>query len=188
MSPKTVKHMTWHQSYDVVDGVMMYPSDGEAWKHFKSVHTHFSAESKNVHLGLCIDRFNLFGSFAAPYSCWLVILTVYNLSPGMCMRPEFMFSSKVILDPNNSGRNVCLWLLIDELTQLWSSKALTYDVSRKQNFLMRVALMWAINDFPAYKIVSGWSTHGKLTCPYCMENNKAFTLTNEGKTSFFNCY
>jgi len=37
-------------------------------------------------------------------------------------------------------------------------------------------------------MVSGWSTHGKLACPYCMENNKAFTLTNGGKASFFYCH
>jgi hypothetical protein len=62
-----------------------------------------------------------------------------------------------------------------------------YDISRKQNFLIRVALMWTINDFPAYVMVSDWSTHGKLACPYCMKNNKAFMLTNRGKTSFFDC-
>ena len=38
MSPKTVEHMTWHQSYNVVDGVMVYPFDSEAWKHFNNVH------------------------------------------------------------------------------------------------------------------------------------------------------
>jgi hypothetical protein len=75
--------------------------------------------------------------------------------------------------------------LIDELTQLYSSGALNYDISRKQNVVMRVALMWTINDFLAYGMVSCWSTHGKLACPYCMKNNKAFTLTNGGKTSFF---
>ena len=42
--------------------------------------------------------------------------------------------------------------------------------SRKQNFLMRAALMWTINDFLAYGMISSWSTHGKLACPYCMEN------------------
>jgi hypothetical protein len=47
------------------------------------------------------------------------------------------------------------------------------------------ALMWTINDFPAYRMVPSWSTHGKLACPYCMENNKAFMLTNNDKTSFF---
>jgi hypothetical protein len=53
---------------------------------------------------------------------------------------------------------------------------------------MRAALIWTINDFSAYEMVSGWSTHGKLACPYCMENNKAFTLTNGGKASFFYCH
>jgi hypothetical protein len=53
---------------------------------------------------------------------------------------------------------------------------------------MRAALMWTINDFPAYGMLSGWSTHGKLACPYYMENNKAFTLTNGGKASFFYCH
>jgi len=154
----------------------VHPSNGEAWKHFNS-----------VRLGLCTDGFNPFGSFVAPYSCWPVILTVYNLPPGMCMRPEFMFLSMVISGLSSPGRNidVCLRPLIDELTQLWSSGALTYDISRKQYFVMRVALMWTINDFPAYGMVSGWSTHGKLACPYCMENNKAFTLANGGKAFFF---
>jgi len=48
-----------------------------------------------------------------------------------------MFLSTYISDPNSSGCNidVCLQPLIDELTQLWSSETLTYDVSRKENFL-----------------------------------------------------
>jgi hypothetical protein len=50
------------------------------------------------------------------------------------------------------------------------------------------ALMGTINDFLAYGMVSSWSTHGKLACSYCMENNKAFTLTNGGKASFFYCH
>ena len=98
-----------------------------------------------------------------------------------------MFLSNVIPGPSSLGQNinVCLRPLINKLTQLWSFRTLTYDISRKQNFVIRVALMWTINDFPAYDMVSSWSTHRKLACPYCMENNKAFMLTNEGKASFF---
>ena len=44
--------------------------------------------------------------------------------------------------------------------------------------------MWTINDFSAYGMVSDWSTHEKLACPYCIENNKAFTLTNGDKDFF----
>ena len=118
MSPRTAEHMIWHQSHDAVDGVMVHPFDGETWKHFNSVHPYFSAESRNVRLELCTDGFNLFGSFAAPYSYWSVILTVYNLPPGMCMRLEFMFLSMVIPGPSSPGRNidVCLRPLINELT------------------------------------------------------------------------
>jgi len=109
------------------------------------------------------------------------------------MRPKFFFFffffflSTVILGSNSLGQNidVCLWPLIDELKYLWTSKTLVYDVSRKYNFLTKATLMWTINDFSSYEMVSGWSTHGKLACPYCMENNKTFTLINDGKTSFF---
>ena len=88
----------------------MYPFDNEAWKHFNSVHPHFSAESRNVHLGLRTDGFNPFRSFAAPYSCCPVILMVYNLL-------EFMFLSTIIPGPSSPGQNmdVCLRPLIDEL-------------------------------------------------------------------------
>jgi len=87
---------------------MVHPSDGEAWKHFNSVHPHFSVKSRNVHLRLCTDGFNPFGSFAA-------------------------LLSMIIPGPSNPGWNidVCLRPLIDKLTQLWSSRALTYDISRK---------------------------------------------------------
>ena len=30
MSPRTAKHMTWHQSHHAVDGVMMHSFDDEA--------------------------------------------------------------------------------------------------------------------------------------------------------------
>jgi hypothetical protein len=70
------------------------------------------------------------------YSCWLVKLTVYNLSPGMCIRLEFMFLSIVIPSPNSLSRNIDVFLqpLIDELNWLWLFGTSTYDVSRKYNF------------------------------------------------------
>jgi hypothetical protein len=54
-----------------------------------------------------------------------------------------MFLSMVIPGPSSPRWNieVCLRPLIDELTQLWSSEALTYDISRKHNFIMRAALI-----------------------------------------------
>ena len=50
---------------------------------------------------------------------------------------------------------------------------------------MKTTFMLIINDFLVYGMISGQSTYGKLACPYYMENNKAFTLTNDDKMSFF---
>ena len=50
---------------------------------------------------------------------------------------------------------------------------------------MKATLIWTINDFLVYKMVSSYNTHEELACSYCMENNKAFTLTNDGNISFF---
>ena len=61
--------------------------------------------------------------------------------------------------------DVCLRPLIDELTQLWSSRTLTSNILRKQKKFMSATLMWTINDFLVYGMVSGKSTHGKLACP-----------------------
>ncbi len=51
----------------------------------------------------------------------------------------------------------------------------------KQNFILHAALMWTINDFLTYGMLSGWMTAGKLACPHCMSYNKAFTPRNGHK-------
>ncbi|KAL0430524.1 UNVERIFIED_CONTAM: hypothetical protein Sradi_0678400 [Sesamum radiatum] len=53
---------------------------------------------------------------------------------------------------------------------------------------MRAALLWTISDFPANAMVSGWSTHGLLACPYCMERTKSFRLRYGRKACWFDCH
>lgn len=42
-------------------------------------------------------------------------------------------------------------------------------MSKKQNFQIRVALMWAISDFPTCSMLYGQSTARKLACLYSMD-------------------
>ena len=67
-----------------------------------------------------------------------------------------MFLSMIKPGPNSSSRkiDVYLRLFIDKLKQLWSSGALIYDVSRKQNFLMKATLIWTINNFSVCGMIS----------------------------------
>jgi hypothetical protein len=47
----------------------------------------------------------------------------------------------------------------------------------KKKFMMRAALIWTINDFPAYADLSSWSTKGKKACPCCMDSTRSTWLT-----------
>lgn len=68
----------------------------------------------------------------------------------------YMFLICLIPGPSipKAGIDVYLQPLIDNFKRLWIGEW-TYDVSRKQNFNMCIALMWTINDFPAYGMLSG---------------------------------
>ena len=55
------------------------------------------------------------------------------------------------------GNDIDVFLrpLIDELKELWEKGARTYDVSKDEYFTMYAAILWTINDFPAYGTISG---------------------------------
>ncbi|XP_074300489.1 uncharacterized protein LOC141631763 [Silene latifolia] len=120
--------MRWHYENPRANGIMSHPSEGEAWKHFDKQHPDFANDPRNVRLGFC-----------AP------------------LTRQFIFLSLIISGPKNPKKNLDIYLqpLVQELKDLWKNGLLTYDVSRKQNFDMRAALLWTINDFP--KICKKWS-------------------------------
>ncbi|CAL9005878.1 unnamed protein product [Prunus brigantina] len=65
----------------------------------------------------------------------------------------------------NESRSIDVYLrpLVDELKDLWTNGVRTYDKSIGKMFTLRAAVMWTVNDFPAYAMVSGWSTKGYMT-------------------------
>jgi len=65
---------------------------------------------------------------------------------------------------------------------------MTYDISMRQIFQLKVALLWIGSDFLAYGLLFGWKTTGKLARPYCMEHTKSFRLAHGNKQSWFDCH
>jgi hypothetical protein len=190
-STESAAEMKWHHKNKNNSNILRHPSDGKAWKHFDDVYPDFAREPRNVRLGLCADGFTPYiQASASPYSCWPVIVTPYNLPPEMCMTKPYLFLTCLIPGPKNPKEKIDVYLqpLIDDLHRLWSNGILTYDISTKQNFIMKACLMWTINDFPAYGMLSGWGTQGKLACLHCMKHTKAFTLKAGGKNSWFDCH
>jgi len=85
------------------------------------------------------------------------------------MKQSNLLLSLFIPGPKGPGMDIDVYLqpLIDDLKILWGDGIETYDAFMKQNFQLHASLLWTINDFPAYGILSGWSTKGKLACPVC---------------------
>jgi hypothetical protein len=106
------------------------------------------------------------------------------------MMPPYMFLSLIIPGPDCPKGKIDVYLqpLIDELQQLWTHGVVTYDASKRQNFRLRASLMRTINDFPAYGMLSGWSTAGTFACPVCMEKTESFRLDNGRKQSWFDSH
>lgn len=152
MSSKTTTDMRWHSVKRVNDGILRHLVDGEDWKCFDNIHESFASDPRNVRLGLATSGFNSFGNMNLSYSVWPVVLFPYNLPPWMCMKDSYMFMSLLIPGPKGPGNDIHIYLqpLIDELKELWEVGACTYDILTKQNFQMRAAVLWTVNDFPAY--------------------------------------
>ncbi|XP_055962307.1 uncharacterized protein LOC130015688 [Mercurialis annua] len=129
-SKATAKHMTWHAEHEMEDEKMCHPSDSPAWKRFSELHTDFADETRNIRLGLCTDGFQPFGSFGKNYSSWPVIVTPYNLPPGMCMKDEFMFLTILVPGP---GRLACPYCMenTEAFTLPESGKQSWFDCHRK---------------------------------------------------------
>lgn len=181
------KKMRWHSEGRVNDEKLRHPADAEAWKHLDRIYPEFGNEARNVRLGLASDGFNPFGTMSLSWSTWPVLLMPYNLPPWMCMKQPYNILSLLIPGKHSPGNDIDVYLepLIDELKLLWDDGVKTYDAHSKQNFKMRAAVLWTINDFPAYANLSGWSTKGTYACPVCATDYPGTSLKASGKLCYW---
>jgi hypothetical protein len=180
------KDMRWHKDGRRDDGNLRHPADSIVWKEFDKEHVQFAKDSCNMRLGLSSDGFNPFGNMSTSYSMWPVILVPYNLPPWRCMKDPYMMMSLLIPGPKAPENEIDVYLqpLVDDLQELWNEGILTYDSSTQENFKLYAALLWTINDFPAYGNLSRWMTKGHLACPVCNKNTASRRLKFGGKSCY----
>ncbi|KAK4392795.1 hypothetical protein Sango_2057300, partial [Sesamum angolense] len=70
---------------------------------------------------------------------------------------------------------------------LWHVGVRTYDHATDRAIIMRAALMWTVNDVPAYGMASGWSTAEVMGCPNCMNDTRTIHLQHGRKACYFDC-
>ncbi|KAL3514693.1 hypothetical protein ACH5RR_027410 [Cinchona calisaya] len=182
---KTASLMKWHAE-ERRDGTFRHPVDSQAWKEFDKQNLSFASDVRNVRLGLAADGFNPYGRMSVAHSTWPMVLIVCNLPPWLCMKQCFFFLSVLIDGPKGPGNkiDVYLQLLIEELKELFSIGLQTYDASTGEMFSLKAALSWTISDFPAYAVLSGWSTRGGKACPRCAGDTKSCWLKHGRKICY----
>ncbi|BBG99584.1 transposable element gene [Prunus dulcis] len=185
-SHETAKSLTWHAARKSIDGQMSHPADSPSWKLLDDKWPEFGNEPRNLRLALSSDGFNPHSSLSSRYSCWPVILVTYNLPPWLCMKRKFMMLTLLISGPKQPGNDIDVYLepLIDDLKSLWVGIRGVYDAHNGEYFTLRAALMWTINDFPAYGNLSGCVVKGYKACPICGDDTPSHRLKNGHKICY----
>jgi hypothetical protein len=130
----------------------------------------------------------MFESASRPMASHLLVKCRHHTHVG----PSLLFHTTfhlLISGPDYPGKklNVVLKPLIEELKELWKGVE-AYNIFKKQIFKLRVVYLWSVHDFMVYAIFIGWSTHGRLTCPYCGSDRDCFCLSHGGKITYFDCH
>jgi hypothetical protein len=175
-TPQLASLMTWHGENMSRDGKMRGPYDSLQWQHVKERHVEFSADSRNIHLGLCADGVNPYSQKRSTHSLCPVFLLNYNIPPWLTIKKFFIMLSLLIPGPEAvtaAHFDVFLCPLLEELRELWTEGVLCSDAARwrgEATFTLRAILLWCIHDFPAYAMMAGTSNKGYCACPVCGPN------------------
>ncbi|KAL6272516.1 hypothetical protein ACE6H2_023208 [Prunus campanulata] len=97
-----------------------------------------------------------------------------------------MMLTILISGPKQPGNDIDVYLepLIDDLKSLWDGIRGVYDAHIGEYFTLRAALLWTINDFPAYGNLSGCVVKGYKACPICGDDTPSHRLKNGHKICY----
>ena len=147
--------------------------DSQQWAAVDNIDPMFKDEERNLFMGMVVDGVNPFGNQSSKYSMWPALLVLYNLPPWLVTKKFFISLALLILGekaPNGEAFDVFVTPLVRDLLTLWRGVP-TVDASMQNEgrlFVLRVILLWTVNDFPAYGLISGQQTKGYRGCPVCV--------------------
>jgi hypothetical protein len=179
----------WHGVRRNHTGKVECVPDSKAWKHIETLDPEFTAEDRNIRMGLTLDGINPFSNQSLSHSTWPVVLLNYNLPPWLVTKRFFLTLALIILSQESiTSENIDVYLapLIEDLLQLWEGVTAT-DVSAandSRNFTLCAMLLWCIHDFPAYGLLSGQVIKGYKGCPECGPHVTTRQSTSLGKNVY----
>ncbi|KAL0346362.1 UNVERIFIED_CONTAM: hypothetical protein Scaly_1652200 [Sesamum calycinum] len=92
-------------------------------------------------------------------------------------------------DPHRKKSSYAVLRTVDRrVVEWWHVGVRMYENATNRAFMMRVVLIWTVNDLPAYGMASGWSTARVMGCPVCMDDTRVFYLQHGRKACYFDCH
>ena len=170
--PEIAKHMTWYSSHRSQGQMMRCVSDSPQWKTIDLLYPDFAQVLTNLRLGLVGDGIIPFKNNAIKHSTWVLLITIYNLPPWLLTKKFFISLAMLIPGPKSpTADNIDVFMqpLVRDLLKLWTGIP-AVNMSKREGergFTLRGMLIWTVNDFPAYGLLSGQQVHGYKGCPLC---------------------
>ena len=132
----------------------------------------FASVLTNLQLGLVGDVIIPYKNNAIKHSTWVLLITIYNLPPWLVTKKNFISLAILIPGPKApTAENIDVFLapLVHDLLRLWEGVPAVNMAKREgqRRFTLRALLMWTVNDFPAYGLLSGQQVYGYKGCPLC---------------------
>ncbi|KAL0534720.1 hypothetical protein IC582_029012 [Cucumis melo] len=80
-SIECAENLTWHASERIEDDKLQYSADSPTWKLVNFKWPDFNFKPRNFRLALSVDEANPHGDMSSKYSCWPIVMVVYNIPP-----------------------------------------------------------------------------------------------------------
>ena len=128
----------------------------------------------------------MFGNMSTNHNSWPVLLVIYKLPPGLCMKRKYMMLSMMISDLKQPGNDINIYLspLIEDLNLMWDQGVEVFDGVANETFKLHSMLFCIINDFRAYGNLSGYIVTVNKARPICEEDTASQQLKNGRKTVY----
>ncbi|KAL4554293.1 hypothetical protein LXL04_039589 [Taraxacum kok-saghyz] len=167
----------------VEPGVMRHPADSPAWAAIDDKFPEFGSERRNLRLGISADGVDV-NSGTRHHSVWPVLAVIYNLPPWLCMKRKFIMLSLLISGSPGQDIDVFLAPLVDDLQIVFDRGVETYDAYAQEKFILRAAVLWTINDYPALGTLCGSPHSGFRGCVVCGEQTHCIRVPESNKQCY----
>ncbi|GKA82210.1 putative transposon, En/Spm-like protein [Tanacetum coccineum] len=167
----------------ITDGVLRHPADSQAWRTIDEKSPKIAEDTRNLRLGISADGVDV-NTGNRHHSVWPVLTIIYNLPPWLCMKRKFI--NLLVLISRYPGNDIDVFLepLVDDLHTLFETGVDMYDASIKDNFNLRVVMLWTINDCPALGTLCGCPYSGFKGCVECGKDTNYVILSTSSKQSY----